>query len=261
MRSARNRLLEDGRVLGRALHPDLQSAYSAVSQRAAIEAGRRRGPHLARVLAVTAFAAVAALAASAIGSRPGSPSPSGLPNVALAEAAATDVQGSLEVHGAGVVSMALAAEPVTSPRLAAGTRDCAEGSLSLELALDRDVYVAGSVVRVDLVLRNNGAQACRITVDPCRSGISVTGTDGGLVYASGADPTWRCAGAASTVLLARGGIATLGFDWGRKPCEMTSTCGQADVRPGRYRVDAEWATVDSPLVARPRHLVIADRVS
>ena len=251
----RDQVLEGARVVGRGVHPNLEVALAGVRGRAAQRADRaRRGR---RVLATVALGCAVLAAAPVLASR-GEPAagPAGATPVAAVHQA---IQPPPVLQPAVAFSRARVAPAGVGAPTADGTgaAACPVAGVSLEMAMDQDVYVPGQPVAVDLVLRNTTATACGVPLDPCRSGITVTAADGAVAYASGADTSWLCSAVPSEVALAPGGIARLTFTWSPLTCSsLPVPCAP----PGRYRVDGAWAGSD--FLALPRHMVIsAGRVS
>ena len=260
-------LLEDARVLGRQLRPDLDAARDGVSARVhrpaqAVPQQHRgwRAPALAGVALALVAVAIPALAAVGAPGRtlPGGPTAGTGSTVVAAEVRGTGLQPvepALALSRAHEVGVASSGAPTAPP--VTGLAACAGAGLTLEIAFDRAQYTQGQAVAISQVLRNTGAQACSVPLDPCRASIAIRGSDGAPVYASGADPTWLCAAAPTTVALAPGGMARLTFTWRPGSCPLGSPpCGRATVALGRYTVDASWGGLDAPLNALPRHLDI-----
>ena len=266
MREPVDRLLEDARVVGRRLAPDVDGALRRVLDRAQQpSAARRRGSRRFALPALAvALACLAALPGLAIASRGGSPSPARAASVAT-----SDVGSSLVVQPAVAVTVSPRAHELAAARRGdvalPSARPCDPAALSLETAFDRAVYTTGDPVAVTLVTRNASGAACSVSLNPCLSGITIRSEDGAVAYASGADASWVCSAGTSTAALAPGGIARLTFRWTPPPCLAGAATCAAGALPGTYRVDANLAgsggDLSSPgrvfwLAALPRHLVV-----
>jgi hypothetical protein len=258
-------LLQDARVLGRQLRPDLDAALAAVSARSKRERarpGRKRAVAVALACAAVAVLAVPGLARlhhSGGGIGPGSRARAQSPatfSAAVAQPAGDTLEPAVVLSRANVL-----ASPVSgrgrSAVSAAGATPCAAAALTLEIAFDSAQFGVGQPVAVTQVLRNTSAVTCGVPLDACRSDVSILGPDGAPVYASAADPTWLCAAAPSIVALAPGGIARLTFTW-RPASEqaLPPATGGVAASAGRYTVVASWGGLAPALQAIPRHLDI-----
>lgn len=262
MRAETRRLLADARVLGRRLEPDLDAAFTEVTARASRRRDRR-GTRSALALSAVlllggALPAIAALRAAAGRTTHGvaAGNPSG------------DVTGSRAALGVAIIEPAVAISrgqvapsrlhlPSTSAVAAATDLEpCAVSDLTIEMAFDSPAYDVGQPVGVTQVLRNGANRPCSVPLDACRSSISILDASGLTVYASGADTSWVCASAPTTVALAPGGTATLTFAWRDGGTCVNPACPGGAARAGRFTVEATWAGLPNEAQPLPRHVQV-----
>ena len=260
-------LLQDARVLGRRLEPDLEAAMDRVSARVRAPRPHHRGRRRALLAVATGAAALLAIAipgqallpGRAVASQNGVAAASSSGPYEISAVAVQPVEPAVSLSRAQVLS-SRAGTGVTSASPGAGVAACSPAALTLEIAFDRAQFDPGRPVAISQVLRNTSSATCGVLLDACRASITVDGPDGAPVYASGADAGWMCATAPSTVALAAGGIARLTFTWPPASCPgPVPGCDHAPLPVGRYTVDAVWGGApDSTVTALPRHLDIGD---
>jgi hypothetical protein len=118
----------------------------------------------------------------------------------------------------------------SSPSVAPGA--CVRSQLAVTATTDADTYAAGTLPRLQLVIRNTGSVACVLSESPSTRSWTIV---------SGPDKVWTTAGCAtshrvSQTTLSAGGSARHSLVWNRHRSGQKCATSTVEAAPGTYQL-------------------------